>query len=459
MTNQGYYLPGLYVREGSIPVPLDWAGSEPGVWRAEDHSDQAVIRCFYRVVCAPEHIHDDLPLLVYLQGGPGSGAPRPLNATADGWMAEALRHFCIVLPDQRGTGRSSAIDGSTMASLGEPRAQADYLKHFLADSIIRDFEHLRRTVFAGRPWVTLGQSFGGFLTMAYLSNFPQGLAAAFTAGGVPHIPTDAYELFSHTFTKMAQRSQAFYQRYPGDQDRVAAIADRLAQGDVALPGGDPLSVERLQTLGADLGKSGGFERLHWLLDTAFLDGDGSLPASGSSSSQATLSQAFLEGVRAATAVTPLYWPLQEFIYADGDCEPLRWAGQRVRDARPEFDTAARPLMFTGEAVFPWMFEQESALRPFGPAVSLLMEEGSWGHLYDPKRLADNQVPLQAAVYADDLYVPSELQLDTLSRVGHAHAWVTNEFEHDGLHGDRVFAHLYRLALERGDLEGLFPARS
>ena len=88
----------------------------------------------------------------------------------------------------------------------------------------------------------------------------------------------------------------------------------------------------------------------------------------------------------------------------------------------------------------------------------ILEEGSWVHLYDPDRLADNQVPLQAAVYADDLYVPSELQLDTLSRVGHAHAWVTNEFEHDGLHGDRVFAHLYRLALERGDLEGLFPAR-
>ena len=40
MTNQGYYLPGLYVCEGSIPVPLDWAGSEPGVWRAEDHSDR-----------------------------------------------------------------------------------------------------------------------------------------------------------------------------------------------------------------------------------------------------------------------------------------------------------------------------------------------------------------------------------------------------------------------------------
>ena len=74
MTNQGYYLPGLCVSEGSIPVPLDWAGSEPGVWRVEVNSDQAVLRCFYRVVCAPEHIHDDLPLLVYLQGGPGYGA-------------------------------------------------------------------------------------------------------------------------------------------------------------------------------------------------------------------------------------------------------------------------------------------------------------------------------------------------------------------------------------------------
>ena len=63
--------------------------------------------------------------------------------------------------------------------------------------------------------------------------------------------------------------------------------------------------------------------------------------------------------------------------------------------------------------------------------------------------------LQAAVYFDDMYVDSGLQLDTLSRVGNSHYWTTNEFEHDGLHGSTVFKHLYTEALNRGDLEELF----
>ncbi|MDO4428013.1 MAG: hypothetical protein Q4B91_00670 [Atopobiaceae bacterium] len=67
----------------------------------------------------------------------------------------------------------------------------------------------------------------------------------------------------------------------------------------------------------------------------------------------------------------------------------------------------------------------------------------------PSVLLANETPLQAAVYYDDLYVD-----DTLSRVGASHAWVTNEFEHDGLHGDRVFKHLLDEARDRGDLKGL-----
>ncbi len=61
----------------------------------------------------------------------------------------------------------------------------------------------------------------------------------------------------------------------------------------------------------------------------------------------------------ATSSRPLYWPLQEFIYANGEMEqPIRWAAQRVRDGKPEFGADERPLNFTGEAMFPWMFEQE-----------------------------------------------------------------------------------------------------
>ena len=106
-------------------------------------------------------------------------------------------------------------------------------------------------------------------------------------------------------------------------------------------------------------------------------------------------------------------------------------------------------------MFPWMFEQESALRPFKPAMDLLMEDTRFGVIYDADQLARNEVPLQSAVYFDDMYVDSGMQLDTLSRVGNSHYWVTNELEHDGLHGDLVFRHLYDEALNRGGLESLF----
>lgn len=452
-----YYVPGLHVEERAIDVPLDWQDNTPGgVIRGE------TLRLFCRVLTAADRVHDNLPLLVFLQGGPGGQCPRPLSPFSDGWIAQASQHFRIVLPDQRGVGRSSRLDASTMARMSDSGVSAErqawYLKRFLADSIIRDFEHLRLTEFNAVPWCSLGQSYGGFLTLTYLSMFPQGLAACFTTSGIPHVPADAREVYEHTFPRMAMKTRQFYERYPQDVERVGVIADRIAQGDVYLPNGEKLTVERFQTLGSSFGMKPSFERVHWLIDAAFSDGDGSLKAfkhSGGASS-GSFSDEFLYGVMDATASSPLYWPLQEFIYADGQLEhPIRWAAQQVRETMPEFSGSARPLLFTGEAVFPWMFDQQQALMPFLPAVSLMMEDTQFGKLYDLEQLGNNKVPLQAAVYFDDMYVDSGLQIDTLSRIANSHYWVTNEFEHDGVHGDGVFKHLFEEALNRGDLASIF----
>jgi hypothetical protein len=70
-------------------------------------------------------------------------------------------------------------------------------------------------------------------------------------------------------------------------------------------------------------------------------------------------------------------------------------------------------------------------------------------LYDLARLAANDVPVAAAVYYDDMYVDSGLQLDTASRVGNLQAWVTNEYEHDGLGTERVLARLTELVRSVG----------
>src|SRR3712207_4583169 len=102
---------------------------------------------------------------------------------------------------------------------------------------------------------------------------------------------------------------------------------------------------------------------------------------------------------------------------------------------PEFEPDRDPLLFTGEMFYSWMFDEIRALKPFRGAAELLAAYDDWEPLYDLDRLAANEVPVFAAVYFDDMYVDAELQLETARRVGNVRAWVSNEYEHDGLRAD------------------------
>jgi hypothetical protein len=64
-------------------------------------------------------------------------------------------------------------------------------------------------------------------------------------------------------------------------------------------------------------------------------------------------------------------------------------------------------------------------------------------------LAANEVPVAAAIYTQDLYVPRVFSEETAARVRGLRAWVTSEYDHNGLRadGDRVLSRL--LDLVRG----------
>src|SRR5690606_22157328 len=253
-----YAMPGMWVRERTVSVPLNW-------W---DPADGA-IEVFVREVTDPDRRGEaSLPLLTYLQGGPGGANPRPTEVS--GWLEEALKHYRVVLVDQRGTGRSTPLDARAVAEIGDARAGADHLARFRADSIVRDLEHVRTTLYEGRKWATLAQSYGGWLTLAYLSHAPEALAASYVCGGIPGIPMNAEEVYRRTFDRVAAKTAEYYRRYPQDAAKVAAIADRLAAEPVLLPDGDRLTVRRFQTLGLDFGMKPGFERMHWLVEDAFV---------------------------------------------------------------------------------------------------------------------------------------------------------------------------------------------
>jgi pimeloyl-ACP methyl ester carboxylesterase len=381
-----------------------------------DHSapDGATIDVFARELVDPGKQGDDLPYLLFLQGGPGGKSPRPLDRSA--WIDVALRTHRVVLLDQRGTGRSTPITAAITRDRSALQV-ADYLSLFRADAIVADAEILRRAIIGERRWDTLGQSYGGFVTLTYLSTAPQGLDHCYVAGGIPGLTATAEDVYARTFSRAASRTREYYARYPKDEAAISRLVDYLGEHDILLPDGDVLTPHRLRTLGAVFGMSYGFETIHWLLDDAWAG--------------AELHPRFLSDVQTATGfVDNVLYPLQEYTYAADAA--TGWAAQRECDRLPEFAADARPVLLTAEMMFSWMFREVRSLRPFADAADLLAAKDDWPPLYDLDRLARNTVPLCAAVYYDDLYVDSELQLQTIERVGNARAWVTNEHEHDGL---------------------------
>jgi pimeloyl-ACP methyl ester carboxylesterase len=425
-----YRQPGVVLTDRRFTVPLD-------------HADPAgeTIELYAREVVASDKAGQDLPWLLYLQGGPGFGANRFVGRSA--WLGRALKEYRVLLLDQRGTGASTPANRQTLPLRGGPAAQADYLTRFRADSIVRDCEAIRPQVTGGAPWTVLGQSFGGFCTVAYLSTAPEGIDTALITGGLPSLHAHADDVYRAAYPRVERKVDAHYARYPQDVERARRIAAHLLDHEVTLPNGYRLTVEAFQSLGILLGGGEGSHRLHYLLEDAFVR----TPAGHE------LSDAFQEEVQTLLSYAghPLYALVHEAIYAQ-DHRPTAWSAERVRGEFPQFDAAKTltgdgPLLFTGETIHPWMFDCDPALRPLKETAELLAARTDWTPLYDAGRLAANEVPVAAAVYHDDMYVDTAHALETARAIRGLRTWVTDEYEHDGVRagGPRVLDRLLALA--------------
>lgn len=420
-------LDGLVLVDHTFTVPLDHDRRVPGE-----------IEVYAREVRSTGADAESKPWLVFLQGGPGFESPRPLGK--EGWIGKATEHFRVLLLDQRGTGRSTPQTVDTITALGDAATQAKHLGLFRADSIVRDCELIRARMGVER-WTLLGQSFGGFCAVHYLSSAPDSLRGVMITGGLPGLDVHADDVYRRTYALTASKNEAMRRRFPESAATSAAIHRRLANGDVALPNGDVLTNECFQALGLQLGFSRGAAELHFLMERAF-DAGGT-----------ELTRSFLRGVENLFSfdTNPFYALLHEPCYAQGDA--TAWAAHRVRADFASFDARAslaegRAPDFTGEMVYPWFFEQMGALQPLRACAELLAARSDWPRLYDRAQLARNTVPVAAIVYHDDMFVPADLSLETAKRVGSVEAWVTNEFEHDGLRskGDQIFERLCQMLL-------------
>ncbi len=423
-------IPGLVLTDHFFRVPLDHGRPE---------GEQ--IEVYAREVVAPGRDAEKLPWLLFLQGGPGLKAPRPESRS--GWLKRALDEFRVLLLDQRGTGLSTPVSAQTLAQVGTAEEQAEYLTHFRADSIVQDAELIRRQlVGVEEPWSVLGQSYGGFCIAHYLSAAPEGLREVILTGGLPPLSRSIDEVYRATYRRVIEQNRRFFQRYPDDQERVRRIVDHLRSQLVSTPGGSLLSARRFQQIGQILGSWNGFERLHYLLEEALVRG-----ARGQE-----LSYSFLREVQNLDQfeTQPIYAILHEPIYCE--CAASNWSAERVRGEFSEFDPdSGGPLMFTGEMIYPWMFDDYVQLRPLKVTAEILASYDAWPALYDLERLRENQVPCAATIYADDMYVERSFAENSASMIRGTRVWLTNEYDHGGLRkdGDKVLGRL--LEMLRGEV--------
>jgi pimeloyl-ACP methyl ester carboxylesterase len=403
---------GMRVVEHRFEVPLDHA-----------HPDGEQITVFAREYSDPDvGPAEELPWLLYLQGGPGGKGNRLLQF--GGWTKAASRRFRILMLDQRGTGLSTPANRQTLAARGDAAAQADYLAHFRADSIVRDAE-LIRTALGSGPWSVYGQSFGGFCALTYLSFFPEGLKEVLITGGLAPLTGPADRVYEATFARVAARNREYFAKYPGDRELTTRIARHLKAVPEFLPDGGRLTVRRFQMAGSFLGGNTRMDGLHHLLEEAFVptpDGD-------------RVSDAFLAAVwpLVSRSANPLYALLHESIYGQG--QATSWAAWRVLASHPEFDPEAPELLYTGEMVYPWYFEEDPALRPLKLTAGILAAKTDWPALYDAGQLGRNTVPAAAAVYSHDIYVDRDLSLETAAAVNGLQVWESAAFHHDGISDD------------------------
>lgn len=401
----------LSIEDHFITVPLVWY----------DDSDERTIDVYAAVVSRPGG--ENLPYLVFLQGGPGNEAPRPYRCpTQPTWLDVALENYRVVMLDQRGTGKSTPI-GDNELSNGTDWV-VDRLRYMRADSIVEDAEAMREHL-GVKKWTTLGQSFGGFTTLAYLTKHPESLTQCFFTGGlsaVGHHPDDVYSL---CYKKMKANSLAYYRRFPEHREKMGELADLAAEGKIVLPTGEVLSVSRLRSLGHLLGSTDGWQDLYNILERD----------PKTNAFKYALSDAMPFG-----GSNPLYYVIHESSYSDGFVTD--WSAERTFPEEFREDVT----LLTGEHVWREWTQTVPALQPWAEVVDKVAQI-EWPSIYDAKMISESGVSGAAAVYFNDVYVPLEFSVETGALLPGIKKWVTSEYEHNGLRCSNglVLQHLFDLA--------------
>jgi len=332
----------------------------------------------------------------------------------------------------------------------------EYLSCFRADSIVQDAELVREALLLSKPlgeeeeaavnikvdevdWEgpkpwggCLGQSFGGFCLMTYLSQVPNPPKICLFTGGIAPILSPLKDVYTQLWKRVQKRTKLYYEMYPGDVALVKKIVQRLLHEPAPLPAGGSLTARRFLQIGLGyLGSSpSSFAALHKLLSSAFVvaAADPSQVTSLEDIGKLQFHRSFLKSMEVDQSFddAPIYYWMHESIYADGDTNaPTQWTAHRAyqdlvqgdaevwdyRKTSSHLDNDDIPTLFFGEMVFPWMADGDYAeLSGLGlkHVADSLANKNDWPILYDTDRMCQvleaGSSRAAAAIYYDDFYV-------------------------------------------------------
>ncbi|KAM7219132.1 alpha/beta-hydrolase [Rhypophila decipiens] len=459
ISQRAHLIPGqLHVTEHFFEVPKNYFRPELGSLKLFARSVRKHERPIIPLSRQEQEMASRNPYLVFLEGGPGFGNREPQESPITSYMLN--RGYQVLFLDYRGTGLSTPLNARHLKQLGSPRDQAEYLKLLRADNNVRDLEAVRLCLTAEFPedrkkWSLFGQSFGGFVSLTYLSKYPKGLREVFLTGGLAPIKSTPEQVYGATYKKVIERNQAYYQKFPEDIHSVKRIISYIAQQrkGIPLPSGGYLTVTRLLSLGLSFGAHGGLDSVHSLILRLVTDLEqfGILTRS-------TLT-AMEQNIPFDT--NPIYAILHEPIYCFKKGVASRWAAFRVGKQfknfawlAPEEHLASPPTYssdddvpyFSGEMVFPDHFESYPELVEMREAAEILAETDDWDELYDEEQLRRNEVPVYAASFVDDMYVDFELARETARIVKGCQVFETNRMYHNAVRArtDEVIGQLFKM---------------
>lgn len=141
----------------------------------------------------------------------------------------------------------------------------------------------------------------------------------------------------------------------------------------------------------------------------------------------------------------LYAILHEPIYCEGQAP--NWSAERLQSEFPEFDLDREgPIYFTGEMIFSHMFEDYAELRKVQEVAKMVAADTQWPALFDEQQLAKNEVPVYAASYIEDMYVHTDLAMETAKKIKGCKVFTTNVMFHNAIRSrmDEVFKQAFAL---------------